>query len=177
MRNPGLLIFGGFLILLGLSSLFSTLFNIDLWALLWPALLILLGVWLLLRPRFGGPAGGIDVSLFGEVERSGAWKASNEEFWTFVGDVKLDLTGAEIAPGETIYRFNGFIADVDIYLPQGVGLSVGANGFVSSIKLPGEKRDRFLIPFEWKSLNYDSAERKIRLETLFFVNDLKIKQV
>ena len=177
MRNTGLLFFGGLLILIGLASLVESVFSINLWAFFWPSLLIVLGLWLLVRPRWPRLSRGVDVNFIGDVQRSGAWKADSEEIWLFIGDVKLDFVHAELPVGETFYRINGFIGDVDVFVTQEIGVSVLSNGFVSGTHLFGEKHDRFLLPFEWKSPNYETAERKLCLETVFFINDLNVKRV
>jgi lia operon protein LiaF len=177
MRNTGLLFFGSILVLIGLASMAGTLFQVNIWGLLWPSLLILLGIWLLARPYLMGPGKGLDIAIIGDIRRSGTWQATNEELWTFVGDIDLNLTQADLPVGVTRYRILGFVADVDVQVPEGVGVAVSTIGFVTGLHLLGQKHDRFLIPFEWKSDNYDAAERKVFIETVFFVNDLKVKRL
>jgi len=176
MRNTGVLFFGGLLILIGLASLVGALFEVNVWALFWPLLLVGLGVWLLIRPRLVGPDHGLEINFIGDFNRSGNWRAVNEELYTFVGDINLDLTRAELKLGETVYRFTGFIADVDVNIPADVGVAVSASGFVIGVNFFGRKMDQFLVPVEWQTPNYAAAERKIRIEATFFVTDLTIKQ-
>lgn len=173
-RNNGLLFVGGVLIVMGLASLAGTVFRLNVWNILWPSLLILWGVWLLVRPRLAGS--GWDATLIGDFRRSASEPVSGEEFWTFIGDVRLDLANAPIPVGETRYRVYGFIVDVDVTVPRGVGIAVLASGLVSDVKVYGQKTDRFLMPFEWKSEGYEAAERKIFVETACFINDLEIRQ-
>ena len=52
MRNTPQLILGGFLILLGLLAILSQVLKVDFGQLCWPVLLILLGLAILLRPRW-----------------------------------------------------------------------------------------------------------------------------
>ena len=41
----------------------------------------------------------------------------------------------------------------------------------------GEKRESFVAPMHFATDDYETAERKIRLETGYFVADIKVKQV
>jgi lia operon protein LiaF len=176
MRNSGVLIFGGFLVLIGILTLFGNLFDINAWAIFWPLVLILLGVWILVRPRWIGARGPAELLFFNNLRRKGAWQVKNEEIWTFLGNVNLDLTSAEIPNGETKYNIYGFIGDVDLLVPQGVGVSVSSAAFVNDIKVFGRKRGSFLFPVEITSEGYEAAERKIRLDVAFFISDVKVKE-
>ena len=171
MRNQNQLFLGGLLVLIGAVFLFGTLFNINPWTFCWPIGLILLGVWLLWGPRtFTG------VWLLGDIRRDGAWKVANEEIGIGVGDVKLDFTQADIPVGETRIRVSGFVGDVDMWVPANIGVAVTSNGFVVDAKIFGQKQGQLLTPLHFTSDNYVGAERKILLETNFFVGDITVKQ-
>ena len=175
MRNTGVLFFGGLLILIGVLVLAGSIFDVSIWKFFWPILLILLGLWILIRPRWVSPRGPAQFLIFDNLRRKGAWQVKNEEIWSFLGDVVLDLTSAEIPVGETVYRIYGFIGDVDIIAPQGVGVSVSTAGFINEVKIFGKKQSSFLLPIEMSSEAYESAERKIRLDVAFFISDVKAK--
>ena len=175
-KTVGPFIFGGLLILWGVLILISQLLHIDFWAICWPAALILIGVWLLLRPRLVLGGAPVNIRPLADIRRSGVWSVSDEEIWTFVGDTRLDMTQAEIPPGETVFRVYGFVGDVILRLPPEVGLSISSQAFLTESRMRGEKQDTFLSPYEYNSPEYESAERKLRLETYFFVVTLKIYQ-
>lgn len=179
MRNRGELVFGAVLVLLGLVLLIGTIFNINVWALCWPAFLIILGLILVFRPRLGGlgPDASSDVLLIGDRRRRGNWVVKDEELWLGVGDVELDLTQATIPPGETTLRFISFVGDIDLFIPSSVGVSVRAAGFVIDADILGHDYDTFLTPVEATSPGYESAETRLRIEATSFVTDLKVKQV
>ncbi len=176
MRNRGALIFGGLLILFGLLTLLDMIFQIDIGAIFWPLVLITIGLLMLLRPRMAPPGSEVWFRLFGGVRRSGIWTVQNEEVWMFIGDVHLDLTQAELPPGETLFQASGFIGDIDLRVPANTALSIHANGFVTTAKWFGRKQDHFLTPAIYTSPDYDQAERKIKLVTNFFITDLKAVQ-
>jgi lia operon protein LiaF len=177
MRNQGQLIAGVAIIAIGLIILFSNLLDINLWGLCWPALLIVLGLWLLLRPQMVGRDAHVSVKLIGDFDRAGAWEPVDEEFWVLVGDIDLDLTGTSIPVGETRFRTYGFVGDVELIVPRDVGVAVTSTAFVSDVKAFGDRRETFLAPLEVTSENYAAAERKVRLLTYAFVGDVKVRQV
>lgn len=176
MRSQGQLVAGVLIILLGVVILLSNVFNINLWGICWPSALILLGLWLLVRPRLVEQGTGVSLVPIGAVDRAGAWQVSDEEFWVFVGDIDLDLTVAEIPEGVTRLRTYGFVGDVELIVPRDVGVSLSSTAFVSDIKAFGDRHEHFLTPLHLDSDNYETAVRKIRLETHAFVGDVKIRQ-
>lgn len=177
MVNRGQLTIGIVLVLLGVIFLLGTVFEINVWAICWPAGLIALGVWLILRPRLAGPGTGSEVVLLGDLRRRGNWTVQNEEIWLGVADADLDFTGAEIPLGETRIRIFGFVGDVDVFVPAGVGISVNAAGFVIDSDLLGRDQETILTPVEVVSEDYAAAERRLRIEMTCFVCDLKVKRV
>ena len=176
-QNTGLLLAGSALILIGFLSLLSLWVDINWFGLICPSALILLGIGMLLRPRQVGIIGNSNLSFIGEIERSGSWQPDSESFLAFVGDIDLDLTQADLRQGETNYSFTGFVVDADIFIPADVGVKVVQTGFVSEIKVQGHKKDSFLAPLTWVSENYEAAERKLRIESVGFVNEVKLRQV
>jgi len=177
MRNPWMLFIGIVIVVAGGLALIGTLFRIDTGAWCWPLGLIAVGAFLLLRPRFVSPDTAMHQRLLGDIRLGGAWQVRDEEMWIGVGDVKLDLTAADIPAGETRLRIYAFVADVDVIVPQAVGLSVTSAGVVGSNKLWGQKRDTFLAPVSAETENYAAAERRLRLEVSAFVADVKVVRV
>jgi hypothetical protein len=171
------LLVGSILLLLGFVWLGGNILGLDIWSLCWPAGLILLGVWLLVRPRLVKDGGRAQILLFGDVRRTGAWNFSNEEIWMGIGDVDLDLTQAFIPPGESILRVFSFISDIDLLVPFGTGVSLTSYAFVTDSKFLDRKRDSFVLPVEVESEGYSAAGQKVRVEAFGFISDIKIKQV
>lgn len=176
-NNQGAILVGLALMLAGVIFLIGNIFNLNVWAYCFPLGLILLGVFLLMRPRMVGPDTNSQVMLIGELERSGVYEVKDEEFWSFIGDVNYDLTKADVPYGETTIRGFGFIGDVSIYAPADMGLAVDAASFVTSLKTDdGGKDDHFLTPVHWQSDNYKMAERKVRFDLTHFIGDIKLRR-
>ena len=176
MRNQGQVFFSILIILIGLMFLLGNVFDVNVGALCFPAGLILLGIWILLRPRVVGPDTALRLRVFGPIRRGGAWQVADEEIWLFVGDVRLDMTQAEIPVGETRIRVFGFVGDVRLLVPEGVGVSVSSMAFVTDARVLGQRRDGFLIPVHMTSDDYKTAERKVHLETMSFVTDIRVRR-
>jgi predicted membrane protein len=174
MRNPGLVLVGILIIVAGVASLLGAVFHFDSGVICWPAGLILLGIYLLLRPNLVRPGTGFRASIFGPVRRSGAWKAADEEIWLAMGDVTLDLTQAEIPSGETLIRVFAFIGDVRVRVPDSVGISVTAMSGISTVRGFGAKRESFVVPLQMVSEGYGAAERRLRLEVTAFIAEVKV---
>ena len=177
MRNKWQIYIGILIILVGVMFLIGSIFNVDVGAFCLPVGLIALGVWLLLRPRLISPDTPIRMKLVGDVRRRGDWQVSDEELWIGVGDVRLDMTSASIPVGETRLRLFGFVSDVRLLVPEGVGVSVSSTAFVTDARVLGQRYERFFDPFHLVSDEYEMAERKVNLEMTSFVADLKVRQV
>ena len=175
MRNRNQLIFGSIIVLFGILLLIGNVFHIDIGALCWPIGLILLGAWLLLRPKIAPSGAPVTFILLGDARRRGAWKVAPEEFWTGICDVDLDFTQAEIPPGETAFRLYGFIGDIKVEAPAGVGISISSMAFITNAKFLGKHQESFFNPVALSTEGYESAERKIHLETLSFISDIKVR--
>ncbi len=176
MRNRWLILVGILFILWGLMSLISIVFHVNAGAFCLPVALIALGVWLLVRPRVIGPGTGFHLLLLGDLRRSGDWGVTNEEIWVGVGDLRLDMTQAEIPAGETTLHILGFVGDVELHLPPDVGVAVSSAAFVTDARILGQRYETVFDTLHVTSEGYETATRKIRLEVTAFVADLRVEQ-
>lgn len=177
MGKKGTIILGSLIVLFGLLELAGVLFNIDTGKLCFPLALILLGVYLIFRPRIFRTSPGMKLNFFPNIRRRTTWNAQDEEILMFVGDIKLDLSQANLKTGETTMRVFGFVGDIDVFVPEDVGIKVVSTAFLTTCRLWGTKQDQFVATLEETSLNYEQAEKKYCLETYFFVADVRVDQV
>jgi lia operon protein LiaF len=175
MRKKTQIVVGVVIITWGLLLLIGNLLQINIWAYVWPLILIGLGVWLLTRPHKQGRY--THVVLLGDQRRRGAWQVRDEDLFSLIGDVTLDLTEAEIPVGETTLRMQGFVNSVVVKVPDDVGLAITSTAFVTSAYVFGHKRDYILTPYELETDNYHEVDRRVRLELVYFVADLKVRRV
>lgn len=177
MRNQGQFYLGAVIVLVGVLLLIGNVFHIDLGVLCWPSAFILLGIFLIMRPKMVEPGTEMTQKFLGEVKRTGHWQVGDEEFWYFVGDIELDMIKADIPQGETKIRTIGFVGDIDLYVPADVGVAVESTAFVSEVHLPDGKEENFLTPVQMRTPNYKVADKKILLKATCFVGDIKVRQI
>jgi hypothetical protein len=175
MRTRGQSILGGFLVVLGIILLLGVIFQINVWSIIWSAGLVAIGVLLLLRPRLAGPGHDVDFSIIGDVRRTGAWTVGNTEIWSGIGDVRLDFTTAVVPDGETKIHVFSLIGDIEVTVPPGVGLSVTASGLITELKDWNGKQSAFLGPLTYNTPDFVTAARRVKVETVGFINDVKIR--
>lgn len=177
MKKHTQILLGSALILFGTLIMMSNLFNIDIGAICWPSILIMVGVLIIVRPRIAPQGTDVRMLLFADMRRSGEWDVMDQEIWSFVGDVDLDFTQANFPEDEVTFQLYRFVGDVDIIVPEDIGISISSMGFVTEARLEGKKRGGFMTPVRFTSDNYDSAVKRIRLEMISFVADLKVIRV
>jgi Cell wall-active antibiotics response 4TMS YvqF len=177
MQNRNQMLVGSFFILCGGAWFVASLLHISFWAICFPLGLILLGVLFLVArpPLFVGPTSEGGTHFVGDIVRGGEWSVKNEEFYMFVGDVRLDMTRAQFPAGETTLYVNAFVADIDVSVPSDVAVSLSATSFVADAELNGQRVERFLSGVQMSTPDYATAERKLRLVTTCFVGDVNVK--
>lgn len=174
MRNQAQLIFGGIFICIGILALLSNLFDVDFGNFFMPALLIFIGILIIFRPRSLSPDTAFKLRFIGDIIRRGEWKVSGEEMWAFIGSLKLDMSHADIPAVETSFRVFSFIGDVRLVVPEGVGVSVSSFTFITDARIFGERFGGFFMPVDWSSNGYEEAEKKIRIERVSFLGNLRV---
>jgi lia operon protein LiaF len=163
-------------IVLGLIFLIGALTGFNVWGLICPAALILTGVALILQTRRIRPDTDFSVKVIGDIRQQSGEMLKNQEIWVGIADVDFFPAAAAIPLGETRFRLFGFVGDIDLRIPEGVGLSIASLAFLTEAKILGDKTSNFVTPFEYTSPGYAEAERRIRLETTFFVADLTVRR-
>jgi lia operon protein LiaF len=164
------------IIVIGVLFLISALTGFNVWSLICPTALILIGVALILRTRRVDPETDFSVKVLGDIHRRDGEMLKNQEIWVGIADVDFFPAAADIPTGETRLRLLGFVGDIDLRIPEGVGLSIASLAFVTEARILGDKTSNVVTPFEYISPGYADSEKRIRLETTFFVADLKVRR-
>jgi predicted membrane protein len=176
MENRVQIFWGLALVALGVILLLGRILPINLGAFCWPTVLILLGVWLIVRPRMVGDERRVEQRLLGDIRRRGQWTMTDEEIWLGVGDIRLDLGEAELPAYETTLRVYGFVGELHLSVPKDVGVSVSSTAFLNETRLWGNKEEVFLSTITRRTPNYEHAERRINVISSFFVLELRVNQ-
>jgi hypothetical protein len=176
MQNRNQMLIGSFFILAGGAWFVASLLHISFWAVCFPMGLIMLGVlFLVARPPLFGSTSEGGAHFVGDIVRGGEWTVKNEEFYMFVGNMRLDMSRAQFPSGETTIYLNAFVVDIDVNMPSDVAVSLSLTSFAADAELNSQHVERFLSGVQMSTPDYATAERKLRLVTTCFVGDVNVK--
>ena len=163
------------LILLGLFALIEVLTGIDLWGLIFPLILIGIGILLIFRPRITGREVQVEMPILGDVHKKGVWQVGRHEIWLLVGSTRLDFTNAEFHEGEGRIKLFGFVNEMKIILPEDVGLRFESISFVSEFRGFEGKQERIMASLEYETPGYANTEKRVQIQSLGFVSEIQVK--
>jgi predicted membrane protein len=175
MHTQGRMLLGIVVVVFGLLLLLGALFDLDPGTFFCPGILILVGAWLIFRALTHDPGTTLGTHLFGPVRRDGVWPVIEEEIWVVLGDVKLDFSQAEIPEGETTIRIFSFLGKVRALVPADVGIAVATTALINDVRLADRKRSGFVTLATLASDDYETAPRRVRLETTHLISDVRVK--
>ena len=164
------------LIGLGVLYLLANFIDIDPSDIFWPLAMILVGVLFIFRPKQVAPENA-KFFFAGDKDFAENWTPQDEDLRMFAGDIFLDLGKANLPAGTTTFVVRCFASDIDINLPADVGLMIRSTGFVVETKIKGNSASNVMTGFNFKTDNYDQAEKKFDLITHSFAVELGIREV
>ena len=107
-----------FLIALGALYLVANFFeNIDAGALFWPLAFILIGVYLIFRPKSVLPDNA-EHYFAKDIFLGEGWKPGDKEVRMFAGDIDIDLRTMDLQDGENHYWVKFFAGDITLDVPE-----------------------------------------------------------
>ena len=201
MRNSFSFIFGGALIFFGAIFLLDNLGYLHsdwIFENFWPILLIVAGISLLgarsRRGEYNTKENPIDPSsssgtatsgtsgdvisysqAFGNIRREVASKQFRGGNCSIVfGDIKLDLTRAELLPGEQVLRFNSIFGNVRVELPRDLEYSVRASLVAGGINVKGDRRGGVFQNIAVRSNGFAVADKRLAIIASSTFGDIKI---
>ena len=154
----------------------------DALALLFPMLLIAIGLLLLLRPRPHTPTGGWTDSkhifrAFGDVKLSGENLDPNGlEVTTGFGDVELDLTKARFADGENILYARTAFGDMEVKVPEGVAVSASGGSAFGDIRILGKSEKGVGNQLSASDPNFETQPKRLRVHASTAFGDIVISR-
>jgi len=152
----------------------------DAIALLFPMLLIAIGLLLLLRPR---PHSGNwwdskhIFRAFGDVKLSGDNLYPNGlEVTTGFGDVQMDLTKARFAEGENVlYAKTGF-GDVEVKVPENLAISASGSSVFGDVRIFDKSEKGVGNQLSASDPNFESQTKRLRLHASTAFGDIVISR-
>jgi lia operon protein LiaF len=108
-------------------------------------------------------------------EREDPWVLESTDLSVAIAEVRIDLTKALLEQKDTVLNLQGVIGDIDVIVPEDVGLSVNASVLIGQIQVAGEKGAGAVNRLVWRSPNFEIAEHRILLNISYAVADVNVK--
>jgi len=168
---------GLILIVVGLIILFHNL-DISVFRFLWPLAIVAVGVYIIWRAFVKRQDAGSTLRETGFIGDFTLGRVTGELDHTsvshFIGDVKLDLTGATLKPGTTTFRLFTFIGDVQVRLPERMPVEVDGTSLVSDMELLDRKKSGVFPTLKAKTADYDTAPNRLHIACTNLVGDITV---
>ncbi|WP_240546165.1 cell wall-active antibiotics response protein LiaF [Paenibacillus artemisiicola] len=107
------------------------------------------------------------------------WELKPMNISHFIGDTVLDLTKAQIVPGETVINISSFIGDVKVYLPNDYefGVHVVSSAFVGDVAVLEQKEGGIFKNIDAETPYFQEMDKKIILHVSTFIGDVRVTKV
>ncbi|HZG84533.1 cell wall-active antibiotics response protein LiaF [Paenibacillus sp.] len=136
--------------------------------------------------RSGEPLPGPDIPLdrsfvkqhiVASVRWGGSepWTVRSAELAVAIAEVRIDMTNAIFEEPTVDLRLTGLIGDIDVIVPDDVGLAVHADVAIGEIKVAGERGAGIMNRLAWRSPNFETAEHRVQLHVSYAVADVDVK--
>ncbi|WP_219835945.1 cell wall-active antibiotics response protein LiaF [Paenibacillus sp. R14(2021)] len=107
------------------------------------------------------------------------WELKPMNISHFIGDTVLDLTKAQILPGETVITISSFIGDVKVYLPSDYefGVHVVSSAFIGDVAVLEQKEGGIFKNMDIETPFFQETDKKIKLIVSTFIGDVRVTKV
>lgn len=170
---------GLILIVLGMLLILNN-FDIDVWNYVWPLAIMLFGVFLIMRGRRRSNSQSrlSEFRVLGDSRHTGyTGEIDGTDISHFIGDVELDLTGAQLKSGVNKLHISMFIGDIRITVPANIAVSASCSAAFGDIRAFDRKESGVFLSVREKSSDYDSPDRKLHISCAAFIGDISITQM
>ena len=191
--------FGFALIALGIIFLLDSTGTIEFGEVLstyWPLLLVLWGLWLMMRGKRGGrtspsaepPAAALtgagattagesvqSSNVFGDLEirvTSPAFRGGAVS--TVFGDLVLDLSPGGLADGDHRLTMSGVFGDARLVLPRGAAVEVTAHTLAGDLAVLDQTREGFSVSLQYTTPGFDTASKRLHVSISQVFGDIHV---
>jgi len=105
------------------------------------------------------------------------WILRSTSIWHVVGETNIDLSLAILEQRETTLVLQGIVGDVDIKVPEDIGVTVSASVVFGQIDAAYERETGVMNKLEWQSPNADACDHRVKLIISFLAGNVTIKIV
>jgi predicted membrane protein len=113
---------------------------------------------------------------FGHVRSADGWAVDSAAIQTVLGDIQLDLRGAELPEGDTSLTLLCWLGTIDVRAPAGLGLDVTAQAIVGTIDVLGRHEEGVVRDVHVRSPDFDRQPRRLHLRLSAVVGELSVVQ-
>ncbi|NBI28931.1 cell wall-active antibiotics response protein LiaF [Chengkuizengella marina] len=103
------------------------------------------------------------------------WTLKNMMIRSIVGEIQMDVSHALIEEKETKIVLQGIVGDIDIIVPDHIGVTIESTITIGEISLNWEKEAGIINKFTWTSPNYATSDVKIHFDISYIIGDVNIK--
>lgn len=159
------------------------------WKLIWPLLLILMGVMLLMPGKkrvvkihfeSGGARHGLETKkgFVGEFTRGpGSWVLDDLRLHQSIGTVSLDLTNAIIPDREVFLDLTGYVGEASIYLPPGLPFRAECSVGLGELTVLNQNESGASRYIQIQSTDYEQATKKVNIQAHWKIGEISIRQI
>lgn len=103
------------------------------------------------------------------------WVLHSMSIWSIVGEMNIDLSLAIIDEPETTLVFQGIVGDIDIIVPDDIGVRIDSTLIIGQTKIGYDQQDGLGTKMSWQSVNFDTAEHRVIITLSYLVGDINVK--
>lgn len=103
------------------------------------------------------------------------YQMANQSLFHIIGESDIDLSLAILDGKETTLMFQGVMGDMDIMLPDDLGVEIEATVLFGQIDVGRDREMGFFNRWKWRSPNYDYADQRVKLNISYLVGDIDIR--
>ncbi len=178
---------GGLIIAVGALILIDNIFGgFDFWDFiwkLWPVALIVLGIYIIKNQgRIRGNIESGDFTaenrLFGDLDIALSGKeVTDRHYSVLIGDIKIDLTGADFKVGENKISASSLVGDIRIKIPDKLPVKISSRSIIGDIGFDDLRRDGFFQKLHHTDDNFGSSEKKLLLTVNGIIGDSNVNRI
>ncbi|BFH12060.1 cell wall-active antibiotics response protein LiaF [Paenibacillus melissococcoides] len=99
----------------------------------------------------------------------------SQSLWHVIGESDIDLSLAMMDEPETTLLFQGVLGDMDISIPDDIGVTVEASVLFGQINAGQHRETGLLNKWTYTSPNYERSEQRVKLRISYIVGDIDIR--
>ncbi len=103
------------------------------------------------------------------------WVMRSMSIWSVIGEIHLDLSLALPEEEETVIVMQGVVGDVDIIVPEDLGVVVQSTVVFGQTSIDDEREAGLMNKIYWKSPQYEHSENRVKFVLSFIVGDVDVK--